>query len=193
MISAAICWASAALPPLPMIRSLLPERSAAMMAAAILRAVASNAASCVARSSAASDCFKWAPIRSWLNMHRKVYNLASVVMTASQARKLAVSVRNACSGLVQHALCNRDYVGCRNVAHAAMIVHGTDWTVARLAGHDRFGLNRRRKPVQRRPVIRAGGAENTHGRRAQSGGNVHQAGIVGDRDIGRRHRQNAIA
>src|SRR5438105_4250999 len=102
-------------------------------------------------------------------MHRKVCNLASVVMIVSQARKLAISMRNERSGLIQHALCNRDYVGCRNVAHAAMIVHGADWTVARLAGHDRFGLNRRRKPVQRRPVIGAGGAKNTHGWLAASG------------------------
>ena len=56
-----------------------------------------------------------------------------------------------------------------------------------------FGLNRRRKAIERRPVIGAGGAENAHGRRAERGRDMHQAGIVGNRDAGRRHRQNAVA
>ena len=59
-----------------------------------------------------------------------------------------------------------------------------------------FGLglkNRRRKAVQRRPEIGTGGAENAHGRRADRGRDMHQAGIVRDGDAGRRHRQNAVA
>src|ERR1700716_3890059 len=88
---------------------------------------------------------------------------ASVVMIASRARKLAMSMRNACPGLAQHALGDANYVGCGNVPHAAMVVHGADRTVAGLARHDSLGLNRRCEAVQRRPVIGAGGAEKGHG------------------------------
>src|SRR6202051_2928247 len=165
MISAAICWASAALPPLPIKRILLPERSALMMTSAIARAVASNAPSPFARSRAASDCFKWAPIRSfgcWLKKHRQGCKLASLVMIASRLRKrerVATLMRNAGSGLGQHALGDRNHVGCRNVPHAAMVVHGADRAMAGLAGHHGFGLDRRGEPVPGRAagVARWGG------------------------------------
>ena len=74
-----------------------------------------------------------------------------------------------------------------------MVVHGADRALAGLARHAGFGLHGRGKAVQRRPVIGAGGAENAHGRRAERGRDMHQAGIVRDRDAGRRHRQNAVA
>src|ERR1700732_5325282 len=206
-----MCWASAALPPVPMMRSLLPARSAVTMASAILRAVASSAASRVARSKAASDCFRWAPIRSlesWLKTHRQGCEFESVVMIASRPRKLAKSrlaksglaksklaktMRNACPGLGQHALGGGNDVGRRNVPHAAMVVHGADGTMAGLARHHRLGLHGRCQAIQRRPVIGAGGAENAHGRRPQGGCDMHQAGLVRDRDIARPHRQDAIA
>ena len=66
--------------------------------------------------------------------------------------------------------------------------------LAGLAGQLRFGLqHRRRETVQRRPVIGTGRAENAHGRRADRGRDMHQAGIVRDGDAGCRHRQNAVA
>src|SRR6202165_6052443 len=90
MISAAICWASAALPPLPTRRILFPERSALMIAAAIARALASNAGLLFARSRAASESFKWAPIGSWLKTHRQ--GCSSIFgndhVAAAQAREI---------------------------------------------------------------------------------------------------------
>src|SRR5882757_8328299 len=183
MISAAICWASAALPPLPMIRSLLPARSAATTTAALLCALASKAASSVARSRAVSESFRWAAIGSFdsgLKAHRQGLQ-TSLVMIAPGLRKRTRSMRNAGSGLGQHAPGDVDDVGRRNVPHAAMVVHGADRAVAGLAGHHGPGLNRCRKAIQRRPVIGAGGAENAHGRRSQRGGDMHQPGIIGDR------------
>src|SRR5450432_3846841 len=147
MISAAICWASAALPPLPINRILLPERSAVTIVAAIARAVASSAASPLARSSAASDCFKWAPIGSfdpcgpcdpcdfWLKKHRQCCKPASLVVIASRPRKhdrVAALMRNLRSGLGQHARGDGNHVGCGNVPHAAMVVHGADRALAGL-------------------------------------------------------------
>src|ERR1700724_2735456 len=176
-----MCWASAALPPLPMMRSLLPARSAVTMASAILRAVASSAAFRVARSKAASDCFRWAPIRSlesWLKTHRQGCEFESVVMIASRPRKLAKSrlaksklaksMRNACPGLGQHALGGGNDVGSRNVPHAAMVVHSADGTMAGLARHTGFGLTVGEQPIRGRQWIGVGGAENAHGRRPRA-------------------------
>src|ERR1700677_412934 len=152
MISAAICWASAALPPLPMIRSLLPARSAATMTAAIVRAVASSAASRVARARPASDCSKCAAIGSlgscldsWLKAHRQKLQLLSLVMTAPNQRKLAISGRCAGRGLFQHAFGDSRHVRGGNVPHAAMVVDPADGAVTGLARQRGFGLHRRRK------------------------------------------------
>src|SRR5260370_20777728 len=76
----------------------------------------------------------------------------SLVMIASQLRKLARSTRNARPGLRQHTPCNRDHVRCRNVPHAAMVVHGADRTMAGLAWPDGLGLYRRRNAAQGRPL-----------------------------------------
>ena len=65
--------------------------------------------------------------------------------------------------------------------------------MAGLARHGGFGLDRRRKAVQRRPVIGAGGAENAHGRRADRRRDMHQPEIVGDRSAGCRDGQDAVA
>src|SRR6185312_6492440 len=86
------------------------------------------------------------------------------LMTAASASKMQESniashaPMRACLG--QHAARGLDHIACRDVAHAAMVVHGADRTVARLARHHGFGLDGRRKAVQRRPEMRAGGAEN---------------------------------
>ena len=57
-----------------------------------------------------------------------------------------------------------------------------------------FGLQHRgRETVQRRPQIGTGRPENAHGRRADRGRDMHQAGIIRDGDAGCRHRQNAVA
>src|ERR1700694_2705199 len=107
-----------------MISSLLPERSAAMISAAMLRAVARNAASCVACSRAASDCFRWAPTRSfdsWLTRHRQGCEFASLVMIALTQRKRTRLMRNVGSGFNQNALGDPNHVGRRNIPHAAMV------------------------------------------------------------------------
>src|SRR5260370_40669308 len=108
-----------------MIRSLLPARSAAMMAAAMARAAASSAASWVARASAASDRSKCVAIGSfefWLKTHRQGCKFTSLVMIAPRQRKRARSRRDAGSGFGQDALGDGDHVGCGNVPHAAMVV-----------------------------------------------------------------------
>src|ERR1700687_411569 len=143
-----------------MIRSLFPARSAATMAVAMARAVASSAASCVARVSAVSDRSKCVAIGSfefWLKTHRQGCKFTSLVMIAPRQRKRARSMRDPDSGFGQDALCDRDHVGCGNVPHAAMVVHSADRAMAGLARHDGFGLERRREPVQRRSVIGACG------------------------------------
>src|SRR5665647_873565 len=112
-----------------MTSSLLPARSAAMIAAAISRAAARIAASCVARSSALSESARCAPIGSvaaWLTMHRQGCGLASLVMTARRLCKRAGSRRHAGRGLGQHAAGDLGHVGGGNVAHAAMVIHGAD-------------------------------------------------------------------
>ena len=53
----------------------------------------------------------------------------------------------------QHTLRDIDHVGGGNVAHAAMVIHGADRAVARLAGNHRLGLHGGRQPIERRPVI----------------------------------------
>jgi len=53
MNSPAMCWASAALPPLPAISSLLPARMLAVMARAMARRLAAASASLANASSAA--------------------------------------------------------------------------------------------------------------------------------------------
>src|ERR1700737_1570949 len=177
MISPAICWASAALPPLPISRILLPARSAAIITAAILRALASSAASPFARSRAASDSFRWAPIGSldgWLKKHRQFLQAAYLVMIASRLRKRAMSGRSAGSGLGQYVLGDSNHFSGVNVAHAAVVVHGADRTVAGLGRHHGFGLHGCGEAVEGRPVIGAGGTENAHGRRADRSGDMHQ-------------------
>src|SRR5260370_16914472 len=108
---------------------------------------------------------------------------ASVVMTAPRLRKLAKPklaksklaklMRDTCPSLRQHPLGGGNHVGCRNVAHAAMVVHGADRTVAGLARHHGLGLHRRGKAVQRSPMIGAGGAEDAPGRRPQGAAVIH--------------------
>src|SRR5260370_9652616 len=98
---------------------------------------------------------------------------ASVVMTAPRLRKLAKPklaksklaklMRDTCPSLRQHPLGGGNHVGCRNVAPAAMVVHGADRTVARLARHHALGLYRRGKAAQRRPPLRAGGGPHAPG------------------------------
>src|ERR1700733_10482744 len=132
MISAAMCWASAALPPLPMIRRLLAARSAATMTAAISRAVASSAASCVARVRPASDCSKCAAIgslRFWVKAHRQGWQLLFLVMTAPRQCKLAILMRDAGRGLGEYLLGDGGHVGGGNVPHAAIVVHPADGAV----------------------------------------------------------------
>src|SRR5260370_10009388 len=80
---------------------------------------------------------------------------ASVVMTAPRLRKLAKPklaksklaklMRDTCPSLRQHPLGGGNHVGCRNVAHAAMVVHGADRTGAALAPPHRLGSPRPRK------------------------------------------------
>src|SRR5580692_5776797 len=60
-----MCWASAALPPLPASKSLLPARKLAAMTSAIFRAVSSRLASEPARSSASRESFRCAAIGSF--------------------------------------------------------------------------------------------------------------------------------
>src|SRR5262249_5933564 len=130
-----MCCASAALPPLPAIRSLWPERRAAMITWVILRAAESIAASCAARSSAASELLRWAAIRSWLKRHPHPLQFPALVAMAVLPRKRPGSLmRCARSGLLQHALRDRDHVSGGNVAHAAMVVHGAHRALAGLAG-----------------------------------------------------------
>src|SRR5205085_8780378 len=109
-----------------MIRSLLPERSAAMIVAAISRALARNCGSCTARSSAAKDCARCAAIgsfESWLNTRPLGHAFASLVMAAS-------------------TLCKHSHIGSGNIAHTAVLIHGADRTMARLTRRHGFGLNR---------------------------------------------------
>src|ERR1700733_8714351 len=71
-----MCWASAALPPLPAIRSLLPARKLAAMTSAIFRAVSSRLASEPAPSSASREAFRCAAIGAFevgLKRHRFGY------------------------------------------------------------------------------------------------------------------------
>src|SRR5580693_5913541 len=64
---------------------------------------------------------------------------ASLIMIAPRPRKRAMLMRDARSRLGQYARGFRDHGGGGNVAHAAMVVHGADRTMAGLARHDGFG------------------------------------------------------
>src|SRR5437762_2251501 len=176
-----MCWASAALPPLPMIRSLLPELSAPMIVAAISRALARNSGSRTARSSAAKDSARCAAIgslESWLKTYPRGYAFAPLVMAAPTLCKHATSTCQAGARCGQHAFGDSSHIGGGNVAHAAVLVHGADRAMARLTRRHGFRLHRGRQPIQRRPMIRACRTENAHGWRSQSGGDMHQPRIV---------------
>src|SRR6185437_7892861 len=116
-----MCWASAALPPLPTIRSLLPALSALMMPSAIASASASSTESATVRSNAASDCFRWVPIRSFdalVNVQPSLSSrLGTCRLAAAQAQES--SMRGTRDRLAQDALGDLNHVGGRNVAHAA--------------------------------------------------------------------------
>src|SRR3974390_2176247 len=56
-----------------------------------------------------------------------------------------------------------------------------------------LGLQDGRNAIKRLPVPRAGRAENGHGWRAERGGDVHQSGIVTDRNVGGREREDCVA
>src|SRR5947209_4236931 len=150
MISAAMCWASAALPPLPMMSILPPADSAASIAAAIFCATSSSAASCVARCSAPSEASRCVAIGSELTSWHCLDKLKTVVLAASRGSKVGAVATlrgDACSHLSQNFLRGGDHVAGSNRAHAGVVVHGADGALAGLAGRRRPGLDRGCKAV----------------------------------------------
>ena len=105
MISAAICWASAALPPLPISRILLPERSAAMIDGGDRARGREQRHIAVRAFKRGERLFQMGSdriFRSWIwtlaQKHRPCCKLVSLVMIAAGRRKrahLATLMRNA--------------------------------------------------------------------------------------------------
>src|ERR1700684_347287 len=165
-----MCWASAALPPLPAIRSLLLPRKLAAMTSAIFRAASSRLASPPARSSASRESFRCVAMRSFeVGLKRQHPCWFVFGITKLNWRKRASCLTRRTADQLHHFF---GHVGCGDIPHAAMIVHGADRAMAGLTRHGGFGLDGRRKAVDRRPVIGAGRAENAHGRRVQRGGDM---------------------
>ena len=65
--------------------------------------------------------------------------------------------------------------------------------VARPAGEFARGFDHARKRVERRPVPGARRPEDADRRRVRGGGDVQEPGIVGNREVGSRERQDGVA
>ena len=79
-----------------------------------------------------------------------------------------------------------------NIGHAAVVAEAADRLVAGPAGDFAGGLDRRRDRIERRPVPRAGRAEDAHRRGADGGGDMQQAGIVRHGGLRGGERQNGV-
>ena len=93
----------------------------------------------------------------------------------------------------ERALHRRQHLGWRDVAHAAVMHEPAGRLVAGPAGHVGLGLDDGGERVERRPVPGAGRPEDADGRRADRGGDMHQAGIVRHRGAGELQRQDGVA
>src|SRR5579871_422688 len=195
MISAAMCWASAALPPLPAIRSLLPALSAVAITSAIFRAVSSRPTSCAARSSAFRESARWAAIGSFdvlLKRHLRNWFIF-VLVTCAIRKRASCLMRRVDARLSKHAGGDVNHIADLNIAHAAVMLHLADREMAGLAGEAFLALNRAGKTIERRPVIGTGRTEDADGRRAHGGRDMHQPGVIREGEVCGPHRQDGVA